>query len=343
MALNRSFLVAVEEASQVAEARREAAIVAERLDFSPTRIGQVALVATELATNLVRHATGGELLIRACDDGSGRPADTVELLSVDRGPGIADVERSRRDGYSTGGTAGAGLGAVERQSDQCEIYSDRSGTIVLARLARIAPRTVSKRAAIELGSIMAPKRGELVSGDDWCWRLRGDRLALLLADGLGHGLQAHEAARAAADCFAAVHEHPPARIIADIHAALRPTRGAAVAVLVADFGLGLIRYCGLGNIAAQVLGRGGARQTLVSHAGTAGHTAARIQEFTYPLSPEALIVMHSDGLSANWDLGPYAGLRSRHPSLVGGAIYRDFNRGRDDATVVTAGRYPQPG
>jgi serine phosphatase RsbU (regulator of sigma subunit) len=187
---------------------------------------------------------------------------------------------------------------------------------------------------VNVGAVHASKPGEDVCGDAWAWRLREQRIVLMLADGLGHGLHAHDAAAAATATFALIHEHPPARVVEDTHAALRATRGAAVAVLAADLDHRTIRYCGLGNISTTILHS--ARQTLVSMNGTAGHTASRLQEFQYPLPANAVIVMHSDGLTSHWDLGPYPGLRTRDASVIAGVLYRDFSRRRDDVTVVVA-------
>ena len=75
---------------------------------------------------------------------------------------------------------------------------------------------------------------------------------------------------------------------------------------------------------------------MVSHNGTAGHSAGRIQEFTYPVPPQATIVMFSDGLGSHWDLAAYPGLAQRSPALIAGVLYRDFSRRRDDVTVVVA-------
>jgi hypothetical protein len=46
------------------------------------------------------------------------------------------------------------------------------------------------------------------------------------------------------------------------------------------------------------------------------------------------LVLYSDGLTTHWDLNAYPGLISRHPSLIAGVLYRDFNRGNDDVSVV---------
>lgn len=247
---------------------------------------------------------------------------------------MPDVALSRRDGHSTTGTLGHGLGAIERQSDFMDLYTQPSGTAMIARVWRDAPSPSAREARVTLGAVHACKPGEDLCGDGWAWRLRPQRMALMVVDGLGHGLPAHDAAAAAIGTFERMHEHSPARVIEDTHAALKPTRGAAVAVLSIDFDYRTIRYCGLGNISATVLHT--SRQSFVSMNGTAGHTAARLHEFQYALPRDAVIIMHSDGLGTHWDLSAYPGLRMRDASLIAGVLYRDFSRRRDDVTVVVA-------
>jgi anti-sigma regulatory factor (Ser/Thr protein kinase) len=323
----------VTEITQVAEGRRLALWLAHRLGFSEERGGQAALVATELGTNLVKHARGGELLIRPLTAPDG-DACGIEILALDKGPGIPDA--ARRDGYSTTGTLGHGLGAVERQADDVDVYTQPAGTALAARIWRERPPPNAPRPRFEIGAVHVSKTGEDVCGDDWSWRQRDGRLALLLADGLGHGLHAHDASAAAIRLFADRHELPPGRLIGDVHAALRPTRGAAVAMLAVDVERRTGTFAGLGNITGLVLLPSGGRHHMVSHNGTAGHNAGRIQEFTYPIPPGAIVVMFSDGLSTHWDLSSYPGLTQRSPSLLAGVLYRDFSRRRDDVTVVVA-------
>lgn len=322
---------AVQDPSQVSEPRRAAGDLAASLGFSESRAGKVALVASELATNLAKHARGGELLLRPFDDGSGDSVG-VEILAVDTGPGIPDIVASRRDGHSTAGSLGHGLGAIQRQSDFTDFYTQPGGTVMLSRIWREPPPLNATPARVSLGAVHAAKPGEAVAGDAWAWRLRTQRLVVMVADGLGHGLHAHDAAVAAVTTFAQIHEHAPARIVEDTHAALRPTRGAAVAVLAVDLDYRTVRYCGLGNISTTILHA--TRQSLVSMNGTAGHTASRLQEFQYPVPAESVVIMHSDGLGTQWDLGAYPGLRTRDPSVIAGVLYRDFSRRRDDVTVV---------
>jgi anti-sigma regulatory factor (Ser/Thr protein kinase) len=334
--MNVSVAFPVHERSQVSEPRRTAARLAERIGFSEERAGKLALVVSELATNLAKHGREGELLLRPLPEPDWSGDAGVEVLAIDRGPGIPDIVLSRRDGYSTSGTLGHGLGAIERQSDRFEIYSHRTGTLTLARVWRQPPRPGLPDPRIEVGAIHVAKTGEDVCGDEWSWRLRDERLAIMIADGLGHGLHAYEAARAAITLFEQSHDEPPGRLIDAVHAALRASRGAAVAMLAVDLTRGIATYSGLGNISSTILPGSGTRTNLVSQNGTAGHSAPRVQEFHYPVPPGSMIVMHSDGLGTHWDLSSYPGLLTRDPSLIAGVLYRDYSRRRDDVTVVVA-------
>lgn len=333
--MNTGAAFTVDHPSQVSLVRGAVHRLAQRQNFSEARAGQAALIVTELATNLAKHAVKGEILMRALGSGhdAGEPPG-LEVLSIDAGPGMPDLAMSRRDGYSTTGTPGEGLGVVGRQADFFEIYSDLSGTVALARIWRDERAAHAGGPLHQVGGIHVSKAGEDVCGDAWSWRAWPERLVLFLADGLGHGLGAHEAAETAVKAFEAEPAEAPNRIVADAHEALRPTRGAAVAVFEFDVPRGLARFSGLGNISGAILPVAGGRQSLVSHNGTAGVGNPRVREFSYPVPRSAVIVLHSDGLGTHWDLGKYPGLRNRHPSVIAGVLYRDFSRQRDDVTVV---------
>ncbi|MEX2224032.1 MAG: SpoIIE family protein phosphatase [Candidatus Rokuibacteriota bacterium] len=324
----------IAEASQVGEARRQTLALAEAVGLDEGLSGKLALVITELGTNLVKHAAGGELLVRAL------PAPGVEVVAVDRGAGMADVGDCFRDGYSTAGSLGTGLGAVRRLSSYVDCYSTRpggpapGGTVIVARVCAGGPRG-ARELSLGIGVVSVPMRGEEVCGDGWAAAREGDAPALMMVDGLGHGVLARDAALAAERAFEATPSLSPAAQVEAIHDALRGTRGAAVAVARIDRAQGVVAYAGLGNIAG-VLVAAGASRHLVSGNGTAGHDAARIHEFTYPWSDDALLVMSSDGLGTRWQLERYPGLEMRDPSLVAGVLYRDWSRGRDDVTVLAA-------
>ena len=334
MALNTTAAFQVHEASQVAEPRRAVLTLAHRLGFDEDRAGGAGLVATELATNLVKHAREGEILMRPLTTAAGT-IEGLEVVAVDKGPGIPDFALSRRDGHSTSGSLGQGLGAIERQADAFHLYTHSSGTATVACFYLDRRRPNSARGPYDIGAVQVSKPGEDVCGDAWSWRMRDDRLSIVVADGLGHGLHAYEAATACIRVYEKMHEEAPGTVIGDVHAALRSTRGAAVAMVALDIPRSTARFSGLGNITAALLSDKG-RQNLVSHNGTAGHSASRIQEFNYPVPRPCVLVAASDGLGTHWDLGAYPGLRTRSASLIAAVLYRDFSRRRDDVTVVVA-------
>jgi anti-sigma regulatory factor (Ser/Thr protein kinase) len=321
----------VDDRSQVGEVRRVATSMAGALGLNEQDQGRVALVLTEALNNAVTHGGGGEAVLRPVTNSR----VGVEALIIDRGPGIADIERALRDGYSTAGTPGTGLGAVARVADTFDIYSGAgAGTAVLARVWARSDRSVSHPArALTTGSVCLPRSGETECGDAWALGRSGDRVVLIGADGLGHGPDAAAASREALRVFRKNLSLPPADIVAEIHAALRSTRGAAVAVAALDPNLKEIRYAGVGNIAGSVVSATESR-SMVSHNGTAGHELRKIQEFQYQWPAGALVIMHSDGLQTHWRLDRYPGLAARDPALIAGILYRDFSRGRDDLTVV---------
>jgi anti-sigma regulatory factor (Ser/Thr protein kinase) len=337
--MNAAAALAVEDSTQVASARRAALDLTRNIGFSEERAGQVALVVTELATNLAKHATRGEMLFRAIQrTGGSAPRDGIEVLAIDRGPGMPDVPRARQDGFSTAGTLGHGLGSIERQSDFFQIYSQPSGTVALARLWSEQRPPAVRQPPYEIGGVLVSHPNEIICGDAWGWTMRDDRFAIMIADGLGHGLSAHDAADAAMDVFYRTHEQSPSRVISDVHAALRSTRGAAVATVAVDTDRGVAIFCGVGNVSGVVFSANGSRHGMVSQNGTAGHVASRIHEFSYPLDAKAMLVLFSDGLTSHWDLAPYPGLSTRHPSIIAAVLYRDFSRRRDDVSVVVAKR-----
>ena len=324
-------IVAVTEPSQVGDARRRAAEFARAAALGE-RADVIALVATEMASNLVKHAGGGHLVAQRFDDADG---SGIELLALDRGPGMDNVERSRIDGHSTSGSPGTGLGAISRQADRFRIFSRPGmGTALQARFVATPPvRQQPGTPQRHLGAVVAPYPGEIETGDAWGFANAADGCSVLLADGSGHGPEAARAAGIAVAVFLAHRGEDGVRIIERIHRALASSRGAAIALARIDLAAGVLRYVAVGNIAGIMFGAGEQRH-LVSSNGTAGHGTPRIREFSYPLEDMALLVMHSDGLATRWSLAAYPGLIVQHPGLVAGVLFRDHRRGRDDASVV---------
>jgi len=311
------------ESSAIGAVRRGAQRLATEVGLCEASTGRIGIVATELATNVLRHGGGGELLVQAIQ---GSASMTLEIIAIDRGPGMSNLQECLRDGYSSGPTPGTGLGAVRRLSDEFDIASvPNKGTVVMSRIGG-GPTG-------RFGAICIPLQGETECGD--AWRLACDeneQCALIVIDGLGHGPSAAQVAQIAARTFGNNPFDSPVAQIECTHQALTGTRGAAVACAVWATGHSL-RYAGVGNISGRLIGPDGNRG-LVSHNGTLGFQLHRVQQFEYPLSARDLVIMHSDGLSARWELAEQFGLQNHHPAVIAATLYRDHGRARDDATVV---------
>jgi anti-sigma regulatory factor (Ser/Thr protein kinase) len=320
--------VAIGDRSEIGAARRAAAELTQRHQFDATQAGKASLCVTEAATNIFKHAGRGELLLRILEhDGT----FGLELLALDQGPGIANLAGSLRDGVSTAGSPGTGLGAMARASDTFEVYAPAGrGTVVLAEIwSRPVPPP-----PLQMGAICIPKSGESVSGDSWAVATAGNgNHVFMVADGLGHGSEAARASIAATQVLMRRPGDPPGLLIETCHRALASTRGAAVAIarLVTSENTG--SFAGVGNIAARIELPTSRRQ-LVSHNGTLGHTLRRVQQFEFTFDPAALLILHSDGMNTHWNLADYPGLAPRHAGLIAGVLYRDHQRGRDDVTVL---------
>ena len=313
----------IDDPSKVGEARRAAHTLAN-FELDAESAGRVAIATTELANNLLLHAGGGELLIQRIGDDD---APTIELLAIDRGRGMADIERCLTDGYSTAGTPGTGLGAVRRLASEFDIHSEPGeGTLVMARFGPLLD--------LRYGAVNIALEGEVLCGDGWDLAFGEQGLALFVVDGLGHGAFAAEAAQSGIDAFRQSPFTEPLEVMNRANAAMSKTRGGAGACarIVGE----KVSYSGVGNISASLVSHGKSTG-LVSHNGTLGLHKRRGQQFEYRREPGSVLVMHSDGVSARWELKKNAALLARHPAIIAASIYRDHARGRDDATVVVVG------
>jgi len=335
--VGHSLRILVDEASKTAEARRFARSIAERMGLNETVSEQVSIVVTEACTNLLKHAGRGEIILHSSSEGV-ESASWLDVLALDQGPGMKNLPQSIEDGYSTGSTPGHGLGAIVRLSQASDFYTvPQKGTGILARWWSEPPKpSAPGRGTLRISAVNLPKPGEEVSGDAWGAVHFADSVVILLADGLGHGLDANVAASEAVRILRLHPDLPPAALMQRVHGALRSTRGAAVAIARIDLNHAKLTFSGVGNISARIYSGSVPCYGLASVNGTAGHHILKVQEYSYPWPADGLLQLHSDGLLTNTGLEPYPGLFHRDPALIAGVLYRDFARGRDDSTVVVA-------
>ncbi len=316
--------LAVEDVSAVAACRNAALALASQLQFPASRADQLALAVTEAASNLHKHARQGSLLLCVNRDAE---VPGIELVTIDAGPGLRDVSAAMRDGHSTTGTLGIGLGAIRRLADFSDLYSRPGhGTALIARFWP-APGPL----AISCAGLVRPITGETECGDAFGVIRRDDVVTAVFCDGLGHGPLA---AAASARALAAVLDEPasePAALLERAHRRMSGTRGGAVAVV--QLTGQVARFAGLGNVAGFVLSTG-SRKSMLSVPGIAGYQARAFRQFDYEVPPGAVVILHSDGISSRWEVAAVPDVETRDPLLIAAVLLAEAGIHRDDAGIV---------
>jgi anti-sigma regulatory factor (Ser/Thr protein kinase) len=325
--------------------KRDISKLAESYGFNENEIGKINIVVSEIVSNLVKHATnGGEVLVKQTNDLAG-----IEIISLDRGPGMADPERLMEDGVSTYGSAGQGMGAIQRQSSFLDYYTQPGvGTVILARIFKpeknspYLTREIPKPDKLELGAILVAKNGETLCGDGWETLQTETHTYIAAFDGLGHGPDANQAAAEAVTAFKQNYKVSPSDSLREIHTAIRKSRGAVGAIIRINNKTGELDFCGVGNINGKTLGSNGLKsvtvlKNLFSYNGTLGHNIPNtLHDQRNELQMGQLLVLNSDGIKSRWDISKYPDLYRHDPTLIAAVIYRDFSRGTDDNLVIVA-------
>src|SRR5919205_939377 len=121
--------------------KKEIHALAIEAHFSTKKVGEVDIIVAEMVSNVVKHAGGGQLLVKPITENS---VNGIEIICIDNGKGMTDVSRMMMDGVSTTNTLGGGLGSIKRLSDKFQIYTLKNwGTIILSRIFKTAPRATS--------------------------------------------------------------------------------------------------------------------------------------------------------------------------------------------------------
>jgi anti-sigma regulatory factor (Ser/Thr protein kinase) len=327
--------IAVQNPTDVPVCRRRVAHLATAMKFPAVQVGELAILVSELAENALRHGGGGELsLVRI----SGERGQGIEVICSDRGPGF-NPEAAFADGFSTVGSLGIGLGAVRRLADSCEVQALPQGVRITVR-KWLAPASRSPAAEMSLvprfdvGIGSRPFPGYKVNGDAYAVRYtRPDQARVAVIDGLGHGVEAHEAAVQARQFIETRTSLELVPLFQELDALLRGTRGVVAAAAVIDLVSSRLVFVGVGNIEAVLLGPDGSQQ-LVSTSGILGNRSRRPRQFEYRWSAESMLLLCSDGVRSAWRTGVDKRLWEAHPDRLAHEIITNYTREADDATVL---------
>ncbi|HEY0322933.1 MAG TPA: ATP-binding protein [Pyrinomonadaceae bacterium] len=340
------FSIEITDEAQVGAARRAVHEYAERLGFTEKELAEIDIVVQELGTNAATYATQNSQLHYTTTIGRGAG---LELFYWDTGPGIYNIDRAVRDGVSTSGSLGTGLGAIQRLMDQFDLYSTvrttsklslqaarrtNHGTAVLARKWKAGARPE----ALEMNRVgvwSRPHPSERINGDAYMIKTHDACTLYAVVDGLGHGQGAKQAADTALDSLSDWAGESLEEIFTAVHGALRSTRGAVMGAAITDTAREEMHYAGIGNVSMRVF-NAPERITPIPSNGTLGARMGRVRVWTQKWAEESTFVMASDGLSESWDIKSYPNLLERNPQLLAGIFMRDYSRMSDDATVLVA-------
>lgn len=294
-------------------------------------IHRAALVGTELGRNHLRHARAGRIAVRALCRGEHRG---LELVAVDRGPGLLDVAAAIDASPRTEGTLGVGIGSIRRLSSEVDFdVRAGEGTHVRARLfERASPR---RR---EVGIYARPFAGEKVSGDHARVHRVGDALVLAVSDGLGHGPLAREASALAMQVFDERPGDPASRILEECHRRLGATRGVVMGICRVAEDAGMLEVSCIGNVEVQLCAPRTVRRFGGSSAVVGGRRGApvRVRSELVPIREGELVIITTDGISSRLSVEQDLALLRTHPIVVAQRIMERFGRTNDDSLVLVA-------
>lgn len=321
----------VSDRSYLAILKKDIHSLAVEIGLSEKRIAETDIVVAELASNLVKHADNGLILCKPIGADSTKG---IEIIGIDEGPGIADINRMLLDGVSTKNTLGHGLGALKRLTDIFQIYTQKDwGTVSLIRIFN-EKQAKQKPDILQTGDVVMPKPGETHCGDAF-FRIQGHRyIKVFLGDGLGHGRDAAHAVQTAGDAFAACEDNEPTEIIRYINNSVKKTRGLVGTVAVFDVNSLKWRLCGVGNIATKFIGPTTSKAH-ISYNGIIGlNLPNTLNSQEVPYEKEQYLIMCSDGIKSRWDVSKLPAVFRYDLTVLASAIFKDFTRNTDDSSVA---------
>lgn len=314
--------------------KKEVHNLAVSKEFPQAKVSQLDVIAAEMTSNLHKYAIAGELLLGYFDQPG---AEYIELICLDKGPGMRDTARMMKDGFSTSNTMGHGLGSIQRMSDAFDIFSQVGwGTMVLSRVYKSPPVHTKIKKGFQFKQLVIAKPKELVSGDGCYLKQSDDYIKIILCDGLGHGPEANLAANEAVRAFKQCPSTSPVDIIRYIHPEVRKTRGLVATIIVYDIKAKQLRIGGVGNIATKLTGPLLSKSHL-SYNGIIGHNIPNtMNDLIVEVQDYNQVVLCSDGIRSRWETGRITGLNRLDLSLQAAAVYKDYARLSDDMSVVIA-------
>jgi len=315
---------------------------ARRMGFSDVRRENMVLIASEMTSNLIKHA-GGKGMVQLWE----QPGPALDILAFDFGPGVSDLTLAQQDGYSTTKTLGKGLGSMQRLSDVFGIYSQLEkdakhgrwhGTAIWTRFLLHKPESRSNKksphtashAPFEFGFFSRALNDDRYNGDKIYLQRHEERLRLLHLDGLGHG-EIAQMATSGLDPY--LNADNTLNLLAAVDRHLMTTTRGAVAI-ASDFDLAQrkIEVLGVGDMSVHII-KHDQLQNLSFAPGILGreHKTPAITRMGF--DKKTTLISASDGIRRSWDAESFPGLFNQHPQLIAYVLGNIMARVTDDQSI----------
>lgn len=327
------FNSATQSESSLILLRSKLVAITQRLGVSHLKQENMLLVASELVSNNVKHASG-----RGMVQLWKQPGGVLDLLSLDYGPGIQNLATAEEDGYSTVSTLGKGLGAIRRLSDESYIYTQQeqigqakkwSGTVILARFY-LDKENKEAKSGFKFGLFSRSLSDERYNGDRIYLQRAGKVLRWLHLDGLGHGEEAQAATADLATLL--INFESPDSMLEMVDKQLVNTRGAVAITGEIDLAKCNLRLSGVGDMNAHIYDQE-QFQHIAFAPGILGreHRTTTVSQTDF--GKKSVILTASDGIRRNWDAANFVGLFNQHPQLIAYTLGNIMGRISDDQSI----------
>lgn len=314
--------------------------VCYRKGFTSVEIEKMELVCNEIVTNQIKHAQGSGML-QIWDPVNAK--QSIDIFGLDYGPGIENLEHAKKDGTTTTGTLGKGLGAIERLSGENAIYTmikdansvnSWHGTAIWSRFT---PGKKEKKGVLESGSYIRAFQDNFYNGDyiEIKNGLGGLKWAHL--DGLGHGKLAADAvvpARSILNEETCLEDK-----IASLSEKLKFGRGAVGVLGEIDASGKRLRISGVGDMQAYLI-EDNERRAMNLASGILGRQHRSVVVNDIAFAQRAVAITASDGIKS-WNIETFPMLWRLHPQMIAFVMGNILARRSDDISLMVVRRTPE--
>lgn len=337
-------ILEIDSEADVGVCRRKSVNLAVQMGFDDVKTGEVAILVSELVTNVLKHG-GGKGRIMICQLKSNDDRKAIEIWCCDKGEGIPDIEKAMNDGFTGKNSLGIGLGTIRRFSDIFEInpalddpkhpdFNTLYNYKNCLRIVKWVPENQWKGTnhSLIFGAISRSKPGEILNGDTYLiCHLSAVKTIAAVIDGLGHGKEANLASTIIKEQVLLKSDLPLDELIKYIHQAARGTRGAVIGLVFINIETSKIYFVGIGNIEGFILSISG-KKTLISFGGILGHNIRTPHIFEFPFLKGDTVCLFSDGINTRWNTDDFNW--KEHPQKNADLLINNYSRSNDDATVL---------